>query len=188
MLSPQTLVTCKFFERLNLPVFILWTNWERGELHFPCSSLPTEWVTEVPDSELSEHSQALWNEHSKLAEAVISSLSLMFLLRFVPCKGWSLEDDQNAEGIIGAIWGQEVELGQGAWWGPKLAPLCKHLTLWTLITTAFPQTLLHSVPRTCSRNELRLFSLGSCYLRDLVGWICKLHRNVFLKSARESST
>lgn len=122
------------FERLNLPVLILWSNWERGELHFPCSSLPTEWVTEVPDSELSECSQALCNEHSKLAEAVISLLSLMFLLRFVPCKGWSLEDGQNAEGIIGAIWGQEVELGQGAWWGPKLAPLCKHLTLWALIT------------------------------------------------------
>lgn len=143
ILSPQTLVSPTFFERLNLPVLILWTNWETGKLHSPCSSMPMEWVTEMPDSELSERSQALCNEHSKLAEAVISLLSLMFLLRLVPCKGWSLEDDQNVGGIIGAIWGQEVELGQGAWWGPKSAPLCKHLTLWAL-TTWLP------LPRPCS--------------------------------------
>lgn len=134
--SPQTVVTCKFFKRINLPVLILWNkHWETGKLHFPSSSLPTEWVTVMPDSELSERSQAPCNDHYRLAEAVKQSfiLFLMFLLRFVPCKGWSLEDHQNAEGIIGACWGQEVELGQWAWWDLKLAPLCKHLTLWSLI-------------------------------------------------------
>lgn len=115
MLSPQTLVTCKFSERLNLPVLILWTSWETGELHFPCSSLPTEWLTEAPDSELSERSQALsWALQAGRNSDFIAFLNV--LLGFVPCKGWSLEDDQNAEGIKGAVWGQEVELGQGAWW------------------------------------------------------------------------
>lgn len=123
-------------------------HWERGKLPFPPCSLPTDRVSAKPDSEPSGWRQALsvmitsgchkqWNS--------LSSFPLMFLLRFGPSKDEGLEEEQSAEGITGARWGQEVELGQWVQWDLLLAPSCERLP-----SVFNPVIALLSSPQPCS--------------------------------------
>lgn len=176
----------------------LWTDkfaWYCGpsiEKQVNCISLPPHclqngWLRCL--TQLSGWSQALsvmialgwhkqWNS--------LSLFSLMFLLRFGLCKGWSLggwsKCRRNNRGTL--KWRSRI--GAVSLVEHKVGPImqARYLVVFNQVTFFFfPRPLIHSVQRICCKNRSRLLPLRSFYLWDLVCWICKWFKNVW-KSAR----